>query len=204
MTAAFDFDGTIVDTLPEAMRVAADILSLFGERVCFERRDEMKAQFDLTSLVTRFGAQGFAVSQMHPIVMRERLRTTRGARAFPGMDQLLKDLERPATIITAGYASTASCVLDGLGIPIAEVIGREAGSKTEALARWASTIADPLFVCDTVTDVMRCLKVGVPSVAVEWGYDDASELLAAGCGRFVRSAAELREALDLIDPEDGS
>lgn len=194
---AFDVDGTVVDSFARAMAAAEDILVLFGTTVSISERAAMRGLFGRSALVDQFGEAGIPISLVHPLLMR-----VRGLVDPPPVFDGLKDViecvatatDEPPTFFTAGYADSAEVALATAGVGRARVSGREAGSKTQQLARWAATRPGARYVCDTVTDVNRCRAVGIQAVGVAWGYDALPDLERAGA-LPVRTVTDLRSVL---------
>ncbi|QXF84281.1 HAD family hydrolase (plasmid) [Rhodococcus pyridinivorans] len=200
LSVAFDVDGTVVDSLAGARGAAEDILELFGVSVCIVDRTTMHKHFGRAALIKQFGESGIPISLIHPLLMRVRTLVD-PPRVFDGLKDVIECVatatgELP-TFFTAGYSDAAKEALAAAGIGPAQVSGREAGSKTEQLARWAATRPGARYVCDTVTDVNRCRAAGVQAVGVAWGYDALTDLKRAGA-LPVRSPTDLLSVL--LDP----
>lgn len=197
LPVAFDVDGTVVDSLSGAMAAAADILELFGIAVTIADRNEMRALFGRSALVGRFGEAGVPISLIHPLLMRVR-GLAEPPPVFEGLNQVIEDVAHatgePPMFFTAGFADSAVLALAVSGVRRASVSGREAGSKTEQLGKWAASRPGARYVCDTVTDVNRCREVQVQAVGVAWGYDRLDDLERAGA-LPVRTIADLRSVL---------
>jgi phosphoglycolate phosphatase len=78
--------------------------------------------------------------------------------------------------------------------------GTSPGAKT-AMLGWLGRHAGPglhsaVMVGDTLGDVAAARAVGVRSIAVTWGYEDASSLAAAGPDELVHDVRSLLAALD--------
>lgn len=56
--------------------------------------------------------------------------------------------------------------------------------------------ADTVMIGDTVFDIDMARAAGVRAVGVDWGYHEASELLAAGAIGVARTMQELEELID--------
>ncbi|MCK5927779.1 MAG: hypothetical protein KAG80_06230 [Nocardioides sp.] len=197
LAVAFDVDGTIVDNFAQACGVAQDILALFGSEVVITDRPTMREQFGRAALTSRYGHAGVPISLIHPLLMRTRSLAAPPpvfAGLVPLIDEVSAATGEPPTFFTAGYADSARSVLAAAGLRAANISGREDGSKTEQLTRWAAAHPGGRYVCDTVTDVRRCRVAGLQPVGVAWGYDPVADLAGAGAVA-TRTVADLRSVL---------
>lgn len=64
-----------------------------------------------------------------------------------------------------------------------------------AMAEAQATPANTVMIGDTVYDMAMACSAGARAIGVEWGYHEASELLAAGAEQVARTPQELAELL---------
>jgi len=98
--------------------------------------------------------------------------------------------------VTSAYSKGIADVLNRSGVNV-PIRGREVGRKMDILI---SELEDSRFVyvTDTSTDVYRCKDLGVPVIAVTWGYDDLSAIEAAIPDHICNSKTELVNAIHIL------
>ena len=68
----------------------------------------------------------------------------------------------------------------------------------QCLADTGAEASRAVVIGDTVFDMDMAASAGTRAIGVEWGYHEASELLAAGALGVARDCAQLKEMLDAI------
>jgi phosphoglycolate phosphatase-like HAD superfamily hydrolase len=184
----FDADGVLLDSSCLAYAAARDILSLFGEAPRVDDGQTYIRHFDRDAQVRLAGEDGAAALRaMHRVLMRHRCD---GVRPFTDVIEVVRRLTVPAAIVSGAYADGIRRALGKAAAIFCDVVGRERGPKSELLAK-LGTGRSVIYICDTVKDVLLCQRLGVPCVAVTWGYDPAIHLASCGPDYLVGSAAEL-------------
>ncbi len=203
----FDLDGTLADTLDDitdtinavfegAGRSPVDqqrVRALIGEGLTnlLHLASSIEDAEALTSLVERYGA-----------LYHDRLLTK--TRLYPGVSALLDELTRrriPVAVLSNKPEEFTVPICDALLAPWPFVSCR--GACDEARRKPDPTVALELarsmdraapaifFVGDSTVDVQTAHNAGMVSVAVTWGYRDATELHAAGPKHCIDSPDEL-------------
>ncbi|MEE1273496.1 MAG: HAD hydrolase-like protein [Olegusella sp.] len=204
---AWDFDGTLGDTLPAIVETARTVLLGFGMRP-----DELG---DLSRLVgppfPQAFSQVYGLSEADAAEVTRRYReiyNTLGAEAwppFPGVPELLADLRKDGrTLVVASSKRTPllrRCVSDG---GMADDFACIYGKNTDAAVSKADTVLaavreagftpdDAVMVGDRHFDIEAAHEAGMPGIGVYFGDTaPAGELEAAGADAVVHSVGELR------------
>jgi phosphoglycolate phosphatase-like HAD superfamily hydrolase len=117
---------------------------------------------------------------------------------------LLKTLHQDYTlaIISANEKNYINEILnqEGWGLFFSEVIGyEERGSKREKinflLAKYQIPKESVFFVTDRVRDIIEAKGAGVKAIAVAWGLEKKSMLIAENPKKLVETPAELLQTL---------
>lgn len=201
---AFDFDGVIADTEKAARHAADVLLAQAGVRhPPLRDRAQVRAAFAVAALAPRLGERGAkTLVAMHPVLMRS---AAVGSPLVPGICELLHEIPEEVPVVTAGFASTAECLLAEDRACVGRILGHEHGRKQELMARAAALATQRderlVYVCDTRRDVDRCRQVDAVSVAVTWGYDTCIELSAWAPDHVVHTVDELAGLLLLTNPD---
>lgn len=184
----FDADGVLLDSSRLAWSVARDLLSLFGEAPSVVDRDSYVLHFGRDAQVRLAGEDGAsALRAMHRVLMRHRCD---GVRPFADVIDLAKRLTIPSAIVTGAYAGGVRRALGDAAAVFRDIVGRENGPKPELLAELA-TGGSVVYICDTVKDVRLCQRLGIPCVAVTWGYDGTADLASCGPDYLLKSVVDL-------------
>lgn len=201
-TLAWDADGVVIDSAPTAWRAAEDLAGLFGKRPSIASPIEHRAVFGRDAQDRLAGEDGAdALRAMHRVLMRHR---AGDVALFDEALAVAARLELRPMLITAAYAVGVRLALGSqIGI-FSDVVGREAGPKTELIAT-AARNGVGWFITDTVADLHRCRACGVRTIAVAWGgYDTREALARMAPDFFVETPRELAETLSelaFLQPE---
>ena len=129
-------------------------------------------------------------------------------KVFPGIVELLENLQakgKRMAVATSKKEDLAVRILEHFGIAkYMEVIGgdmRELGRDTKAkvidyvLETMKAEKADVIMVGDRKFDINGAHAIGIPCIAVEWGYGDREEFEAHGADII---AATTEDVADLF------
>jgi phosphoglycolate phosphatase len=187
--AVFDFDGTLVDTFSQNIKLIKQIRPDLGNREIdiFRRLGARKACKEL-------GVGWMEIVRVAEIVRREHRKIIEEAHFFEGMGELLLELRNKG--METGILSSNS----------SENI-KKCLHKNQTDVDWVRTETNlfgkdkainkikginMMYACDEVRDVEACKKEGVKVVAVTWGYNDKESLVAAKPDYVVETPLELR------------
>ncbi|OZI42756.1 HAD hydrolase-like protein [Bordetella genomosp. 5] len=197
---AFDFDGTLADTLPWFESILDDVAERYGFRktTATERR-----------ALRRQGVQeilkflGIPLWKAPAILIHVRERMNEAGPQIPlfdGVADALTQLRARGVKLAVVSSNATENVQRVLGPEISALFddfecGTDLFGKAAKLERLMQrhgvTPAQTALVGDEVRDVEAARKAGVASVAVSWGYNDAEALRAERPDALLASVGEL-------------
>ncbi len=205
----FDLDGTLVDTIPDIAENVNKTLMHFG----FKTRSEK----EILGFVN-YGAEKLLRDAIGEKIEEELFQnafsfykeiyaksTNEKSKVYNGIYELLDELKEKGTIL-AVYSNKQSDVVQNIvnskfkGV-FTIVTGQTQGVKTKPDPTYINSLVKELgldknsvyMVGDGDTDVLVAKNSGINSVAVSWGYRDASVLLSLGADVVLNSAKEVLE-----------
>ena len=175
----FDFDGVIVDSFANALRVTkimnpdmteADYQKLFDGNI----NDWKKG---LSEEEKRRGDEEF---------FEKYLPSLEQARIFPGIKEVIAKLEKTYTLLI--ISSTISSPIRGfierhkMAEYFDDIMGNDVHrSKMEKIKmvynKYGAGVDDCVFITDTLGDMREAARMGVQSIGVTWGFQRKESLL---------------------------
>lgn len=212
---AFDFDGTIADSVE---CIVQSMAATFQSEALPPpaRRDVLRSiGIPLERSLPMLGAVGRDDAGIARMVASYRRFYAELAelhlKLFPGIAELLIDLDGLATLgIVTGKNSAvaaANCELLGVRRHFKTIVGSDTTSrhKPEPEPLWAlmasHSVEDPrdvVVIGDSPLDILMGRSAGAQTIAVTWGAEPRERLLEAGPERIVDSVSELRDAVRAI------
>lgn len=205
----FDLDGTLADTAPDMAGTVNRMRS---------RRGLAPVPLGLVRPHVSKGARGmicsaFEMTTDHPdfMAMREEFLELYGGnlcvdtRLFPGMPELLGDLEAraiPWGVVTNKFERFAHPIMESLGLAqrAAVVVGGDTCPRSKpfpdpllfAAAKLGVVPARTLYVGDDERDIQAARAAGMPVLAAAYGYlGDGPQPKAWNADGIVQSAGEI-------------
>jgi phosphoglycolate phosphatase len=204
-TVIFDFDGTLVDSLPCIVEVARTLSGKYGYPEDFDLehlRNESPFQIRKELGWSWFKALRF-IAEMRPLVSKRM----RMLPLHPGTKQVLQKLQKTYTvgILTTNSRETVDTILGREGVTVSFLdAGSGLFSKDHAirklLKRRKLQKDEVVYVGDELRDIDACRKAGIPVIAVSWGMNKRSVLEAAKPDYLIDSPAVLVSTLDTSRP----
>jgi phosphoglycolate phosphatase len=203
----FDFDGTLVDTLPDLTDAVNAGLEAFGLPTAPAERVRTWIGEGLPLLCRRAAgdAADVPIDEMATVVTRHyRAHRLDKTKLFPGMPELLDALvarEVSLAIVTNKPHEHTVAMVESLCARWSFVAVE--GYREERLRKPDPTITRAvidrmklapegvLFVGDSATDIHTARSAGAAPVGVTWGYRDRDELLEAGAALLLDRPADL-------------
>ena len=191
----FDLDGTLTDSMEGVIRSAQYMQEKMGLRVWEYEELRFMVGPPLIESFTKEFEMPFEEAEKGIEVFRERYSTIGlfENKVFPGVMELLEDLQKKGkrmAVATSKKEDLAVQILEHFGIAkYMEVIGgdmRELGRDTKAkvieyvLETMQAEKEDIIMVGDRKFDIVGAHELGIPCIAVEWGYGDREEFEAYG------------------------
>jgi phosphoglycolate phosphatase len=201
----FDFDGTLVDS-------RALLVKLYNEMAVqyqFRRiRDQDLALLRSLSISERVDRLGVPVLQIPKLVTAGRQLYQENIRTLhivPGMKEVLARVSSQgmrSSILSSNSEVNIRQILknnklDGAFkeiISAKHIFGKH-HSIRKVMKQWGTSPSRMIYVGDELRDIEACRKLGVPIVAVTWGYDSQHLLLSGKPDYLVNSPGELLKTL---------
>lgn len=201
----FDFDGTLVDTMPglvAAVNIWRGEHGLTPAPAATVRRWVGHGVDDL--LARANGGQ-----DLRPEARERFLAIYRGdplltARPFVGIEEMLAVLAAravPWAIVTNKPRAATLALLAELSwtaLPAAVVCPEDVGTRkpdprmvTAVIGNLPPPPGGWIMIGDSEVDMQAGQRANVPTIGVTWGYRSPGELLAAGAGRLIDDPAAL-------------
>lgn len=201
----FDFDGTLVDS-------RALLVKLYNEMAVqyqFRRiRDQDLALLRSLSISERVDRLGVPVLQIPKLVTAGRQLYQENIRTLhivPGMKEVIARVSSQgmkSSILSSNSEVNIRQILknnklDGAFkeiISAKHIFGKH-HSIRKVMKQWGTAPSRMIYVGDELRDIEACRKLGVPIVAVTWGYDSQHLLLSGKPDYLVNSPGELLKTL---------
>ncbi len=207
----FDLDGTLIDSSEGITRSAQYALAHYG----IDEPDLKKIYFFIGPPLMNTFMNHYGFSKEKAVeavaVYRERYQDTGifECSLYPGVKECIEELKNRGYLI--GMASSKpeeSCkrILEHFGILelFDDVVGATFDGKidtkeevlNEVMRRWSDIPREEMcLIGDTMFDIEGANKVGVPSIAVSFGFGNVDEMLKAGAKTVVDDLRELPDVL---------
>jgi len=201
----FDFDGTLVDS-------RALLVKLYNEMAVqyqFRRiRDQDLTLLRSLSISERVDRLGVPVLQIPKLVSAGRQLYQENIRTLhivPGMKEVIARVSSQGmktSILSSNSEVNIRQILknnklDGAFkeiISAKHIFGKH-HSIRKVMKQWGTSPSRMIYVGDELRDIEACRKLGVPIVAVTWGYDSQQLLLSGKPDYLVNSPGELLKTL---------
>ena len=202
----FDLDGTLTDSMEGVIRSVQYMQEKMGMKVWDFADLRFIVGPPLIESFTKELAMELPKAEKAVEVFRERY-TTVGLfenKVFPGIVEMLEELKakgKRMAVATSKKEDQAVRILEHFGIAkYLEVIGgdaREIGRDTKAkvidyvLETMNAEKDDVIMVGDRKFDIIGAHALGIPCIAVEWGYGDRVEFEAHDADYIVATTEDV-------------
>lgn len=174
----FDFDGTLVDSLPVAMAIAKEMvpgLSFSDEEL--ERLRELPAK----QVIKQSGIPYWKLLRL--LIRGKKIMSLRldDLKAFPGIDDMIKELHKQdfhLSVVSSNSEENIRKVLrrEGVEAYFSGVYGNvglfsKARVFKAVLKDQKAAVAECIYVGDEVRDIESAHKAGLRVISVTWGYN---------------------------------
>lgn len=200
--AAFDLDGTLVDSLDDLHASVNHALRVVG--LPLRTRDDVRG-------FVGEGAQVLLAKAVSPRdeLLEQALAAWRAhyeahcldrTRAYPGIESLLAGAGRILAVHTNKPGAMSRKILAGLGLlpRFAAVVGGDDAPRKpdptgllEIMVQVGASPGETVVIGDSRHDVATARAAGVAMVAVTWGLSSRADLAQAGATVFAETAADL-------------
>ncbi|MDD9272208.1 HAD hydrolase-like protein [Paenibacillus sp. GCM10023248] len=201
----FDFDGTLVDSRALLVKLYNEM----AEQHQFRRiRDTDLALLRSLSIAERVDRLGVPALQIPKLIVAGRQLYQENIKTLhivPGMKDVIAKLSSQGvkcSILSSNSEANIRTFLknnkmDGAFKEIisAKLLFGKHHSIRKVMKQWGTTPSRMIYVGDELRDIEACKKLGVPIVAVTWGYDAPRLLLRGGPDYLVHTPGELLRTL---------
>lgn len=196
MRIVSDFDGVVGNSLPTALQVVRDLVGLFAAD------EEVNGFQDYRRLIGKnssipgvTSAQAEVLREMHRILMLHRAGRI---GLFQDVLDVYARLRQKPDISSSSLTATIRAVLGDRTSYFSEIYGFDYAKKEEVLAElWRK--GEFIYVTDSTIDIKRCHTIGIPMIAVSWGYDSVELLQSAEPDFFASDCSELMQIFENLN-----
>lgn len=197
---AFDFDGTLADTLPWFDGIVDEICLRHGLRVPDAGARQAMRHRDAREIFRQLDLPLWKLPRVMNDVRDRMARAAPDIALFAGMAELLRTLHGRGVRLAVLSSNSAANVRRVIGEPLwallaqaecgSDVFGK-AGKLRRLMRREGLAPGRVLLVGDELRDIDAARQAGVRAGAVAWGYNHPDALRAHGPDRFFRSPADI-------------
>lgn len=209
-----DFDGTLVDTAPDLIRATNRFLKSKNRYELPEKTIRDQIGFGLFNLVQKTFPDALGDAKAMQELQSQFLATyeeeiLRTPTFFPGAFQFLQTWPGKFAIVSNKRVRLIEKILKHMQIdtlPWVAIIGGDSYPQMkphplpfiEAMKKAGIERANTVMVGDGEPDIEGALAVGIPSVAVSFGYSPIERLVQLGAGATIDDFAELPSVLEKL------
>jgi phosphoglycolate phosphatase-like HAD superfamily hydrolase len=207
MTVIFDLDGTLVDIEPVFLQIYNTLAAQFGFTPI--KPEEVSALRKLHLKQVIFRRLGWRALLLPMILKRgqaEYRKRVPQVELFPGIRETLATLRALGYrigIISSSKRTTVLTLIEKFGLNIDFIYESSLFGKATILKKAAEAesfdFANALYIGDEIRDIDACRKAGLDIIAVTWGLNDRSALVATGVPT-ADTPAELEEKIRELLP----
>ena len=199
-TIIFDFDGTIADTLSAIVRLVNEHAPEFNIKPLGDKDVEELRGMSNLDIIKRYRIPLFKVPSMVLNAQKELHKRIGEVPIFPGIKDLILDLKSRSFrlgILTSNSAENVLKFLRTKGLDVFDFIHSEQNffgknwALLHLLKKHGLKKETTIYVGDEVRDIEACQKVGIPIIAVSWGFHRRRLLAEKNPTHLVDSAGEI-------------
>lgn len=200
----FDFDGTIADSVPAALRIIEEL----GKEYALPEVDPaIIPELKHKSVRELMQMSGLSWMEIPGFMKKARLRfrdMIEDVLPIPGMPELIRHLTKQNTrmgILTSNREDNVRDFLRKYELEVFEFVESSAAlfGKSRKLRKIMKTTGlqpeDLVMIGDEVRDINASKKTRITSVAVTWGFNSVELLTKSSPDHLVESSTQLAELL---------
>ncbi len=191
-----DFDGVVGNSLPTAINVVREIVGLFDKSETVNSFEDYRRLLGKNTVLKGVRPeQTETLRELHRIVMQHK---GSEIKLFSGVLRVYSLLKIKPFISSSSYSGTIKKALGKYTDAFQAVHGFDSGKKENMLAQLKNDM-DFIYITDSKIDIKRCREVGVPVIAVAWGYDSVETLQNAKPDFMAANCKELKMILKKLN-----
>lgn len=190
----FDFDGTLVDTLPLITKTLNQLLRESGEKEVGEDIIEKIKEQGVKEIVRSMNIsllKMFFISRRVRIRMNKEIKKSKGKK---GIKEVLEELSSRGFVLGIITSNSKRNVVDFLkesDLPLFDFILTASLFGKEKKIRKIKKRGDVVYIGDEERDVEAGRKAGVSTIAVTWGVSSEKHLLSAKPDMIARDPEDI-------------
>jgi phosphoglycolate phosphatase len=202
LSIIFDFDGTIADTLSAIVGLVNDHAHEFNIKPLDDHDVEELRGMSNVEIIKKFKVPLVKVPYLVLKAQKELNQRIDQMKLFPGIRELVLDLSSIGFrlgILTSNSRENVKKFLRAQQLDVFDFIHAEQNffgknwALLHLLKKYNLRKDEAIYVGDEVRDIEACHKVGMPVIAVSWGFHRKNILEAKHPTFLVSSAAEIMD-----------
>jgi HAD superfamily hydrolase (TIGR01509 family) len=207
----FDFDGTIADSFDTVLGIANRLADEFGYSPTSPETAEHLKDLSSREIIRQSQVAFWQIPFLLKRLRSELRHEIRHLHLIPGMQAALQELHQQGHhlgIVTSNSQENVAAFLEIHGLSaLFDFIGSgltvfgKARVIRATLRHYQIDPATVIYVGDETRDIEAARKIGVPAIAVSWGYNSSQALASHHPDVLVHQPAELVNAVnyDLVN-----
>ncbi|MBU2645518.1 HAD-IA family hydrolase [bacterium] len=184
-TLIFDFDGTVVDSFDLGLSIFNDIAKRYNKNDLSDLSTEEIRSMHALQVVRHFGIPFYQIPFYVYLAKKDFKKNIVTVKAFPQIKSVLEALkdDYQLAILSSNSRSNITKVLKNNDIDIfdfihsgSSIFGKARAIKS-AVRKQGLKLSDIAYIGDEARDVDAAKSMGIPMIAVCWGYN-SKDLLA--------------------------
>lgn len=202
--AIFDFDGTLADSFPCFLAALNDAASRFGFRAIDAADVERLRGYSSWQVMEHIDVATWQLPMITQFVRARMAESVESVSLFPGMHEVLEDLDARGVRIAIVSSSTEETIRRVLGPRLASLVqdyrcsvsmfGRRPKLR-QVLAATHVARARAVAIGDEVRDLRAARSEDIAFAAVTWGFTAAPALVAAEPDYIFQHVDDLADAI---------
>ncbi len=185
--AAFDFDGTLADTLPWVASILNDVADRYGIRHIEESEYDLLRSYNVVQIAKYFSIPPLKIPAIAAYVQRRMAHEIDEIKLVPGIGRALHALNAAGVALAVVSSNAEGNVRHVLGSELSSLMmAWECGvalfgkpAKLRHVLRVGGVSPDrAIYLGDEIRDIEAAQAAGMASGAVIWGYNSEGALAA--------------------------
>ena len=205
----FDFDGTLADSIGYIKIVLNKLAPNYGiEPLSDEEFDKFRSK-SIPQALKELKISFFTMSRAIPIVLSEYRHHVKDLLPFPGIPQMLKDLQDlgcKMAMLSSNNVENLEYFVKQHKLHYFEWIEgtsgilRKQSSLRKLMKRHKLQAENLIYVGDETRDITAAKKCGMRVISVSWGFQTVDLLAAKNPDYLVEDPLEIVEIVKLLAP----